>query len=90
MKIGDKVFVFGTVDEIRKDVVIIRNNGGYFGAIKSDIVCGEFAERKTGRWIDKSDGLIEGACNYCSVCGEQAIDLYDYCPNCGAKMEDDT
>lgn len=43
-------------------------------------------ERKTGRWIDNSDGLIEGACNYCSVCGEYAIDLYDYCPNCGAKM----
>lgn len=41
---------------------------------------------KTGKWIDKSGG-IEGAWNYCSVCGEQAIDLYDYCPNCGAKME---
>lgn len=42
-------------------------------------------ERK-GRWIDKSGG-IENAWNYCSVCGEQAIDLYDYCPNCGAHME---
>lgn len=43
-------------------------------------------ERKPGKWIDNSDG-IEGAWNYCSVCGEQAIDLYDFCPNCGAKME---
>lgn len=42
-------------------------------------------ERKKGRWIDKSNG-IEGAWNYCSVCGEQAIDLYDFCPNCGADM----
>lgn len=25
--------------------------------------------------------------NHCSVCGERAIDLYDYCPNCGAKMD---
>jgi hypothetical protein len=41
--------------------------------------------RKKGRWIDKSGG-IEDAWNYCSVCGEQAIDLYDYCPNCGADM----
>lgn len=44
-------------------------------------------ERKKGKWIDKSGG-IEGAWNYCSVCGEQAIDLYDYCPNCGARMEE--
>ena len=42
-------------------------------------------ERKKGQWIDKSNG-IEGAWNYCSVCGEQAIDLYDFCPNCGADM----
>lgn len=42
-------------------------------------------KRKKGKWIDKSNG-IEGAWNYCSVCGEQAIDLYDFCPNCGADM----
>lgn len=43
------------------------------------------ADRPQGEWIDRSGG-IEGAWNYCSVCGEQAIDLYDYCPNCGARM----
>ena len=42
-------------------------------------------EPKRGEWIDRSGG-IEGAWNYCSVCGEQAIDLYDFCPNCGADM----
>lgn len=31
MKIGDEVFVHGYVDEIRKDCIIIRNDGGYFG-----------------------------------------------------------
>ena len=31
MKIGDEVYVHGYVDEIRKDCVIIRNEGGYFG-----------------------------------------------------------
>lgn len=41
-----------------------------------------------GKWIDKSGG-IEGAWNYCSVCGERAIDLYDYCPNCGAQMDEE-
>ena len=43
--------------------------------------------RPHGEWIDRSGG-IEGAWNYCSVCGEQAIDLYDFCPNCGADMRE--
>ena len=38
MKIGDEVFVHGYVDEIRKDVIIIRNNGGYFGTVKGEVV----------------------------------------------------
>ena len=45
------------------------------------------ADRPSGEWIDRSGG-IEGAWNYCSVCGEQAIDLYDFCPNCGADMRE--
>lgn len=38
MKIGDEVFVHGYVDEIRKDCVIIRNDGGYFGTAEDEIV----------------------------------------------------
>ena len=38
MKIDDRVYVHGYVDEIRKDTVIIRNEGGYFGTVKSEIV----------------------------------------------------
>ena len=41
-----------------------------------------------GKWIDKYNG-IEGAWCFCSVCGEQAIDLYDFCPNCGARMDEE-
>ena len=40
MKIGDTVYVHGYVDEIRKDTVIIRNNGGYFGTVSSEIISG--------------------------------------------------
>ena len=46
MKIGDGVYVHGYVDEIRKDTVIIRNNGGYFGTVKNEIVV-PFAELAT-------------------------------------------
>ena len=41
MKIGDRVFVRGYIDEIRKDTVIIRNAGGYFGTIPSEVITGE-------------------------------------------------
>ena len=38
MKIGDEVYIHGYVDEIRKDTVIIRNEGGYFGTIESELI----------------------------------------------------
>lgn len=41
MKIGDRIFVRGYIDEIRKDTVIVRNDGGYFGTIPSEVITGE-------------------------------------------------
>ena len=38
MKIGDEVHVHGYIDEIRNDVVIIRNKGGYFGTVAEEIL----------------------------------------------------
>lgn len=37
MRIEDRVLVHGVVDEIRKDVVIIKNKGGYFGTVPEEI-----------------------------------------------------
>lgn len=54
MKIGDKVYVIGTIDEIRQDVVIIRNDGGFFGTIQSEIIPRKeephIGECETCRW----------------------------------------
>lgn len=36
MKINDEVYIHGYVDEIRKDTIIIRNDGGYFGTVKNE------------------------------------------------------
>lgn len=38
MKIGDRCFVYGYVDEIRKDTVIVRNKGGYFGTDPGEVI----------------------------------------------------
>lgn len=45
MKIGDEVMVHGYVDEIRADVIIIRNDGGYFGTAESEVYRVERAEQ---------------------------------------------
>ena len=36
LKIGQEVLIHGYVDEIRKDTVIIRNEGGYFGTVECE------------------------------------------------------
>lgn len=52
---------------------------------------------KTGKWIDKehwaeqNGGSVFGLdCCYCSICGTRMIgaDYYNYCPECGSKMEE--
>ena len=36
-KIGEEVYIHGYIDEIRKDIVIIRNEGGYFGTVPNEL-----------------------------------------------------
>lgn len=50
------------------------------------------AQPKTGHWIMTHDyftGAYESI-DYvkCSCCGEDSLEMGDYCPNCGAKMVD--
>ena len=57
MKIGDRCFVHGYVDEIRKDTVIVRNKGGYFGTDPGEvIVVNDIAHPN---WIPCSERLPE-------------------------------
>lgn len=84
MKIGDEVYIHGYVDEIRKDTIIIKNEGGYFGTVKDEIK----QKPKSGHWIKENPPMVEQY-PFCSECGfvnpfENAL---NYCPNCGEKME---
>lgn len=47
MKIGDRVLVRGVVDEIRKDTVIIKNRGGYFGTDPREVTEADGSRRKS-------------------------------------------
>lgn len=37
-RIGDEVYIHGYIDEIRNDVIIIRNEGSYFGTVPSEML----------------------------------------------------
>lgn len=99
MKIGERVYVQGYIDEIRKDVVIIRNDGGYFGTAKSEIVAAQEDDTspvKHGFWQGESDGYADGNpvidMWHCSCCGKlfeewETKPTWKYCPNCGARMD---
>ena len=88
MKIGDKVYVQGYVDEIRNDTVIIRNDGGYFGTVPSEVITGEMPERKKGEWLETDS---HEPCWYkCDQCGRLSDIKEIYCPTCGASMANTT
>jgi len=48
-----------------------------------------------GKWIDEGqpDDFFPHHAWRCSECGEQVLEIgepwYKYCPNCGARMDDD-
>ena len=58
-----------------------------------DIYNGKLEEHKTGKWINAYPDIEPNPMfmyGICSVCGfEQSIsNKLNYCPNCGAKMEE--
>lgn len=65
MKIGDKVFVHGYVDEIRNDTVIIRNKGGYFGTDKTEVFDSVDYARGVNDTVDSI--MLEIACTLQNV-----------------------
>ena len=79
---GEKFEGFGTY----KPEVLSEYIREYF--IGADVV-----ERKKGKWLDDQDPIIVSGT--CSCCGWEAI-LFEtdvagmpYCPNCGAKMDEE-
>ena len=55
MKIGDRIYVRGYIDEIRKDTIIIRNAGGYFGTIPSEVITGELPSAQPERTQERTE-----------------------------------
>ena len=56
-KIGQEVLIHGYVDEIRKDTIIIQNDGGYFGTVECEVTDIEMPD--TNEVLDKIRAEIE-------------------------------
>ena len=55
----------------------------------NEIPAADVAPVRHGRWIEK-DKYAFGTFYDCSICGNRILDnghSWNYCPNCGAKME---
>ena len=60
-------------------------------SIVSEITAADVRPVVRGRWIEKP--YLLGTTNVCSVCGENygmPHGQYNFCPNCGADMREET
>ena len=51
-------------------------------------------EQRTGRWLTSDDMYETGVCSCCRYDTQEPVSYvitnFEYCPNCGAKMEAET
>lgn len=62
-----------------------------FAAIIDSVPSADVVERKTGKWAKQQKDFDLCGVEYfaCSQCGFECQLTYNFCPNCGAKMEVD-
>ena len=80
IKIGDEVYIHGYVDEIRKDVIIIRNEGGYFGTVLDEI---------KSKDKPQTDGYISGE-DFMKIFDQPQTDYkmpYEDCEDCETHLK---
>ena len=69
-------------DELMSVISEIKSVVEFDGPIDEVHVKGEKYEKvRHGKWIDSSNGWM------CTCCGMDTSKDYNYCPNCGAKMD---
>lgn len=88
-------------DKLRKDVIDLPNAyNGFSDTYDKAMIVDIVDEQPTvdaepirhGHWIDGNDSIIVGTCSVCGwsvFIGETNISGMPYCPNCGAKMDEE-
>ena len=88
-----------TVDEAIKEFISLINeeNIAFVPSVTTAWADGEaptYVLQKIGKWIERGEpnaqGQYEAWYYYCSLCGQVGIKQYNYCPNCGADMKEES
>lgn len=86
----DKAYIIEVLEELPSVEPKVEFDTESWKTTATDTPIVEYAPVKKGKWIDlRSDGRF-GKETRCSQCGEiywEWMSKFDYCPNCGAKME---
>lgn len=72
------------------DIAVENGEIESYRRYREQLSCLPSVQPKTGRWESAYNSTEEGyPYNYCSECGFEtgARCFWNYCPNCGAKME---
>lgn len=87
LKIVQEVLIHGYVDEIRKDTIIIQNEGGYFGTVECEVT--DIEMPNTNDVLDKIRSEIVHLHDWAFSRGEilRIIDKYKVSPT-GAEGSD--
>ena len=81
IRIGDEVYIHGFVYDVRKDVVIIKNEGGYFGTVADEIMPSAQPERtcvNCGRTANNGGWYADGRTR-CPIEEHYALPKDGYC-----------
>ena len=84
-----KSYAVDAVLDVYYNTSDIDLSGGKFEAAIRKIQAADVAPVRHGRWLQKKHKIFGNAYDYvCSECGcDYALAEYNYCPNCGAKMD---
>ena len=70
----------------------VNKQSDYIENLADYLIANGVTVQKHGRWIQEGNAVYMWRHN-CSLCGDPVynkIKPYNYCPNCGAKMDEET
>ena len=82
----DRMIVGNIIDPLAPKIHFKKNT--FDCETIEDAVGNVFVKQKTGEWIEYSDNYGHSS-YFCSRCGTQEGKPSGFCPNCGAKMEEE-
>ena len=84
-----KSYAMDAVLDVYYDTPDIDLSGEKFEAAIRKIQAADVAPVRHGRWLGSKHKIFSTTYDYvCSKCGcDYALAKYNYCPNCGAKMD---